>query len=160
MKWNKITSGLFLYRGLYFWRNIKDVFILIGRFFFILKHGYNPIARWDYYAWFIDTTKDILTEYLKDHVGYKIIDDTKSPEWNQQVWENIIKEMINCLDKMKEENYLEDKPKKPDMSMTTEEVKRRNKEIDNWYNNTYKEIHKAKRRFFLLMNKYFYDLWD
>ena len=79
MKWNKITSGLFLYRGLYFWRNIKDISILIGRVFFILKHGYNPIARWDYYAWFIDTTKDILTEYLKDHVGYKIIDDTKSP---------------------------------------------------------------------------------
>ena len=160
MKWNKITSGLFLYRGLYFWRNIKDISILIGRVFFILKHGYNPIARWDYYAWFIDTTKDILTEYLKDHVGYKIIDDTKSPEWNEQAWENIIKEMMDCLDKMKEDNYLEDKPKKPDMSMTTEEVKQRNKEIDNWYNNTYKETNKAKRRFFLLMNKYFYDLWD
>ena len=160
MKWNKITSGLFLYRGLYFWRNIKDISILIGRFFFILKHGYNPIARWDYYAWFIDTTKDILTEYLKDHVGYKIIDDTKSPEWNEQAWENIIKEMINCLDKMKEENYLEDKPKKPDMGMTTEEVKQRNKEIDKWYSDTYKEMYKAKRRFFLLMNKYFYDLRD
>ena len=74
--------------------------------------------------------------------------------------ENIIKEMMDCLDKMKEDNYLEDKPKKPDMGMTTEEVKQRNKEIDNWYNNTYKETHKAKRRFFLLMNKYFYDLWD
>ena len=160
MKWNKITSGLFLYRGLYFWRNIKDIFILIGRVFFILKHGYNPIARWDYYAWFIDTTKDILTEYLKDHVGYKIIDDTKSPEWNEQAWENIIKEMINCLDKMKEENYLENKPKKPDMNMTTEEVKQRDKEIDKWYSDTYKEMYKAKRRFFLLMNKYFYDLWD
>ena len=142
MKWNKITSGLFLYRGLYFWRNIKDISILIGRVFFILKHGYNPIARWDYYAWFIDITKDILTEYLKDHVGYKIIDDTKSPKWNEQAWENIIKEMMDCLDKMKEDNYLEDKPKKPDMGMTTEEVKQRNKEIDNWY------------------NKYFYDLWD
>lgn len=160
MKVNKLTYGLFLYRGIHFWRNIKDIPILIGRFFFILKHGYNPLARWDYFAWFIDTTKDIFEEYLKDHIGYRIIDDSKSLEWNIEAWENIIKEMINCLDRMKEENYLDDKPKKPDMDMTTEEVKQRNKEIDKWYSNTYKEMYKAKRRFFLLMNKYFYDLWD
>ena len=160
MKVNKLTYGLFLYRGIYFWRNIKDIPILIGRFFFILKHGYNPLARWDYFAWFIDTTKDIFEEYLKDHIGYRIIDDSKSLEWNIEAWENIIKEMIDCLNRMKEENYLDDKPKKPDMDMTTEEVKQRNKEIDKWYSNTNKEMYKAKRHFFLLMNKYFYDLWD
>lgn len=160
MKVNKLTYGLFLYRGIYFWRNIKDIPILIGRFFFILKHGYNSFARWDYFAWFIDTTKDIFEEYLKDHIGYRIIDDSKSLEWNIEAWENIIKEMIDCLNRMKEENYLDDKPKKPNMDMTTEEVKQRDKEIDKWYNNTHKEMYKAKRRFFLLMNKYFYDLWD
>ena len=153
MKWNKITSGLFLYRGLYFWRNIKDVFILIGRFFFILKHGYNPIARWDYYAWFIDTTKDILTEYLKDHVGYKIIDDTKSPEWNEQAWENIIKEMMDCLARMDENTYYDTKPCRYDETGDRDDLMK-------WYNEVEKEMEIAKRRFFLLMNKYFYDLWD
>ena len=153
MKWNKITSGLFLYRGLYFWRNIKDVFILIGRFFFILKHGYNPIARWDYYAWFIDTTKDILTEYLKDHVGYKIIDDTKSPEWNEQAGENIIKEMMDCLARMDENTYYDTKPCRYDETGDRDDLMK-------WYNEVEKEMEIAKRRFFLLMNKYFYDLWD
>lgn len=153
MKWNKITSGLFLYRGLYFWRNIKDISILIGRFFFILKHGYNPIARWDYYTWFIDTTKDILTEYLKDHVGYKIIDDTKSPEWNEQAWENIIKEMIDCLARMDENAYYDTKPCRYDETGDRDDLMK-------WYNEVDKEMEIAKRRFFLLMNKYFYDLWD
>ena len=153
MKWNKITSGLFLYRGLYFWRNIKDISILIGRVFFILKHGYNPIARWDYYAWFIDTTKDILTEYLKDHVGYKIIDDTKSPEWNEQAWENIIKEMMDCLARMDENTYYDTKPCRYDETGDRDDLMK-------WYNEVEKEMEMAKRRFFLLMNKYFYDLWD
>lgn len=153
MKWNKITSGLFLYRGLYFWRNIKDIFILIGRVFFILKHGYNPIARWDYYAWFIDITKDILTEYLKDHVGYKIIDDTKSPEWNEQAWENIIKEMMDCLARMDENAYYDTKPCRYDETGDRDDLMK-------WYNEVEKEMEIAKRRFFLLMNKYFYDLWD
>ena len=153
MKWNKITSGLFLYRGLYFWRNIKDIPILIGRVFFILKHGYNPIARWDYYAWFIDITKDILTEYLKDHVGYKIIDDTKSPEWNEQAWENIIKEMMDCLARMDENAYYDTKPCRYDETGDRDDLMK-------WYNEVEKEMEIAKRRFFLLMNKYFYDLWD
>ena len=153
MKWNKITSGLFLYRGLYFWRNIKDISILIRRFFFILKHGYNPIARWDYYTWFIDTTKDILNEYLKDHVGYKIIDDTKSPEWNEQAWENIIKEMMDCLARMDENAYYDTKPCRYDETGDRDDLMK-------WYNEVEKEMEIAKRRFFLLMNKYFYDLWD
>ena len=153
MKWNKITSGLFLYRGLYFWRNIKDISILIRRVFFILKHGYNPIARWDYYAWFIDITKDILNEYLKDHVGYKIIDDTKSPEWNEQAWENIIKEMMDCLARMDENAYYDTKPCRYDETGDRDDLMK-------WYNEVEKEMEIAKRRFFLLMNKYFYDLWD
>lgn len=159
MKTYRLTYGLFLYRGIYFWRNIKDIPILIKRFFFMLKHGYNPFARWDYFAWFIDTTKDIFQEYLKDHVGYRIIDDSKGAEWNEQAWENIIKEMIDCLDRMTEEHYI-DRPERPDMNMTKEEVKQRDKEIFQWIDNTHQEMYKAKRRFFLLMNKYFYDLWD
>ena len=118
-----------------------------------MKHGYNPIARWDYYAWFIDTTKDILTEYLKDHVGYKIIDDTKSPEWNEQAWENIIKEMMDCLARMDENAYYDTKPCRYDETGDRDDLMK-------WYNEVEKEMEMAKRRFFLLMNKYFYDLWD
>ena len=70
-----------------------------------------------------------------------------------------IKEMIDCLDKMKEENYT-DRPERLDINATKEEVKQRDKEIFKWIDNTHKEMYKAKRRFFMLMNKYFYDLWD
>ena len=78
MGWNKITNGLFPYKPKFCWRNIRNIPNLFQRIGYVLKHGYSPIARWDYIAWFIDTTKDIFEEYMKYHVGYKIIDDTKA----------------------------------------------------------------------------------
>ena len=81
MGWNKITNGVFPYKPKFCWKNIKRFPCLFQRIGYVLKHGYSPIARWDYNAWFIDTTKDIFTEYLKYHVGYKVIDDTKDEEW-------------------------------------------------------------------------------
>ena len=153
MKWNKITNGLFPYKPKFCWKNIKRIPCLFQRIGYVLKHGYSPIAKWDYYAWFIDTTKDILNEYLKDHVGYKIIDDTKSPEWNEQAWENIIKEMMDCLARMDENAYYDTKPCRYDETGDRDDLMK-------WYNEVEKEMEIAKRRFFLLMNKYFYDLWD
>ena len=38
-----ITYGLFLYRGIHFYRNLKDVVILIKRVCFLLKHGYTDL---------------------------------------------------------------------------------------------------------------------
>ena len=95
----------------------------------------------------------ILTEYLKDHVGYKIIDDTKSPEWNEQAWENIIKEMMDCLARMDENAYYDTKPCRYDETGDRDDLMK-------WYDEVEKEMDIAKRRFFFLFNKYFYDLWD
>lgn len=153
MGWNKITNGLFLYKPKFCWRNIKDISYLFQRIGHVLKHGYSPIARWDYGAWFIDTTKDIFEEYLKYHAGYKIIDDTKDEEWNRKAWENIIKEMIDCLERMDESRYYDTKPCKYDETGNSDDLMK-------WYDEVWKEIGIAKRRFFLLLNKYFYDLWD
>ena len=114
MGWNKITNGVFPYKPKFCWKNIKRFPCLFRRIGYVLKHGYSPIARWDYNAWFIDTTKDIFTEYLKYHAGYKIIDDTKDEEWNCQAWENVIKEMIDCLERMDESKYYDTKPCKYD----------------------------------------------
>ena len=147
MGWNKITNGLFPYKPKFCWRNIKRIPCLFQRIGYVLKHGYSPIARWDYSAWFIDTTKDIFTEYLKYHVGYKVIDINKSDAWNEEAWENVIKEMIDCLARMDESAYYDTKPCRYD-------------ETGNSDNEVEKEKDIAKRRFFFLFNKYFYDLWD
>lgn len=153
MGWNKITNGLFPYKPKFCWRNIRNIPNLFQRIGYVLKHGYSPIARWDYSAWFIDTTKDIFTEYLKYHVGYKVIDDTKDEEWNCQTWENVIKEMVDCLERMDENAYYDTKPCKYDETGNSDDLMK-------WYDEVWKEIGIAKRRFFLLFNKYFYDLWD
>lgn len=153
MGWNKITNGLFPYKPKFCWRNIKRIPCLFQRIGYLLKHGYSPIARWDYSAWFIDTTKDIFTEYLKYHVGYKVIDDTKDEEWNCQAWENVIKEMIDCLTRMDENSYYDTKPCRYDETGDRDDLMK-------WYDEVEKEKDIAKRRFFFLFNQYFYDLWD
>ena len=153
MGWNKITNRLFPYKPKFCWKNIKRFPCLFRRIGYVLKHGYNPIAKWDYYSWFIDTTKDIFTEYLKGHVGYKIIDDTKDEEWNCQAWENVIKEMIDCLTRMDESAYYNTKPCRYDETGDRDDLMK-------WYDEVEKEMDIAKRRCFFLFNKYFYDLWD
>ena len=153
MGWNKITNGLFPYKPKFCWKNIKRIPCFFQRIGYLLKHGYSPIARWDYSAWFIDTTKDIFTEYLKYHVGYKVIDDTKDEEWNCQAWENIIKEMIDCLTRMDENSYYDTKPCRYDETGNKDDLMK-------WYDEVEKEMDIAKRRFFFLFTKYFYDLWD
>lgn len=153
MGWNKITNGLFPYKPKFCWRNIKRIPCFFQRIGYILKHGYSPIARWDYSAWFIDTTKDIFTEYLKYHVGYKVIDDTKDEEWNCQAWENVIKEMIDCLTRMDENSYYDTKPCRYDETGNKDDLMK-------WYDEVEKEMDIAKQRFFFLFNQYFYDLWD
>lgn len=150
---NNITYGLFPYKPKFCWKNIKRFPCLFRRIGYILKHGYNPIAKWDYYSWFIDTTKDIFTEYLKDHVGYKIIFYTKDEEWNKQAWEDIIKEMIDCLTRMDENSYYDTKPCRYDETGNRDDLMK-------WYDEVEKEKDIAKRRFFFLFNQYFYDLWD
>lgn len=58
-----ITYGLFLYRGIHFYRNLKDIPILIKRLCFLLKHGYTDLMWWDTSDWFISGMRDALLNY-------------------------------------------------------------------------------------------------
>jgi len=62
---NKLTHNLFTYRGKHWCKNIGDVFILIKRIFFVIKHGFYPQALWETDYWFYDVMYEILNNYAK-----------------------------------------------------------------------------------------------
>ena len=139
---NKLSWGLFMLRGKNWWRNLKDIPIFIQRIFFTLKHGYSPAAQWETFEWFIAVMREILINYRNNRMGTPIvipdynIDDLISENKNIEIYNNILNEMIELLDKMDECNYLT-------------------------YNNASLEaMNAAKDRFFELFSKYFYTLWD
>lgn len=139
---NKLSWGLFMFRGKNWWRNLKDIPIFIQRIFFTLKHGYSPAAQWETFEWFIAVMREILINYRNNRMGTPVvipdynIDDLISENKNIEIYNNILNEMIELLDKMDECNYLT-------------------------YNNASLEaMNAAKDRFFELFSKYFYTLWD
>lgn len=104
MKTNKLTCGLFMYRGKNFWRNIKDIPIFFKRIIFVLKHGYFPVALWELDEYFIDIMKEILEFYRDDDHGIPIFSMEESYEWNKAKWDSILNRMIELLDFMDERN--------------------------------------------------------
>ena len=139
---NKLSWGLFMLRGKNWWRNLKDIPIFIQRIFFTLKHGYLPAAQWETFEWFIAVMREILINYRNNRMGTPVvipdynIDDLISENKNIEIYNNILNEMIELLDKMDECNYLT-------------------------YNNASLEaMNAAKDKFFELFSKYFYTLWD
>lgn len=104
MKTNKLTCGLFMYRGKNFWRNIKDIPIFFKRIVFVLKHGYFPVALWELDEYFIDIMKEILEWYRDDSHGTPIFSMEESYEWNKAKWDSILNRMIELLDFMDERN--------------------------------------------------------
>ena len=139
---NKLSWGLFMLRGKNWWRNLKDIPIFIQRIFFTLKHGYLPAAQWETFEWFIAVMREILINYRDNRMGTPVvipdynIDDLISENKNIEIYNNILNEMIELLDKMDECNYLT-------------------------YNNASLEaMNTAKDKFFELFSKYFYTLWD
>ena len=142
---NKLSWGLFMLRGKNWWRNLKDIPIFIQRIFFTLKHGYSPAAQWETFEWFIAVMREILINYRDNRMGTPVvipdynIDDLISENKNIEIYNNILNEMIELLDKMDECN--------------------------STYNDvSLEEMHSmmdtAKDRFFELFSKYFYTLWD
>lgn len=143
---NKITCGLFMYRGKYFWKNFRDIHILFERIFFTLKHGYSPVAKWETFAWFIDVMKEILTNYRYNRCGDQILidnylnnDGTENRDENEEANNKLFDRMIELLNKMDERNEIYD-----DMDW---------KAKDRLMNN-------AKNEFFKLFSEYFFSLWD
>lgn len=149
MKTNKLSCGLFMFHGTSWWRNLRDIPIFVERIFFVLKHGYSPVAQWDTFEWFIDVMREILTNYRYNRVGTSGVveyrDDDSWSDENEEAYNKILDEMIEVLDKMEERYYL---------SENIEDLKK----ID--YTEMYNKQNEAKDRFFELFSKYFYTFWD
>ena len=145
MDTNKLSWGLFMFHGKDWWRNLKDIPIFIKRIFFTLKHGYSPIAQWETFGWFIAVMREILINYRDNRMGTPVvipdynIDDLISENKNIEIYNNILNEMIELLDKMDECNSTYN-------GVSLEEM--------------HSAMDTAKNKFFELFSKYFYTLWD
>ena len=145
MNINKLSFGLFMFHGKSWWRNLKDIPIFIKRIFFVLKHGYSPVAQWETFGWFITVMREILINYRDNRTGTPVIipdyhtDDLISENKNIEIYNNILNEMIELLDKMDECNSTYN-------GVSLEEM--------------HSAMDSAKNKFFELFSKYFYTLWD
>ena len=147
MDTNKLSCGLFMFRGKNWWRNLRDIPIFIKRIFFTLKHGYSPVAQFETFEWFMDVMKEILTNYRYNRMGSPVVIDNffdakeENPNdvVNEEAYNAILDRMIVLLDLMDEHNQLYN-----DMDW---------KEAD-------KKKEDAKNEFFKLFSEQFYGLWD
>ena len=145
MNINKLSWGLFMFHGKNWWRNLRDIPIFIKRIFFTLKHGYSPVAQWETFGWFITVMREILVNYRDNRTGTPVVipdyhtDDLISENKNIEIYNNILNEMIELLDKMDECNS----------TYNGVSLEERHSSMDS-----------AKNKFFELFSKYFYTLWD
>ena len=144
---NKLSCGLFVFRGKNWWRNLRDIPIFIKRIFFTLKHGYSPVAQFETFEWFMDVMKEIITNYRYNRMGSPVVidnffdvkEENSNDVANEEAYNAILDRMIVLLDLMDEHNQLYN-----DMDW---------KEAD-------KKKEDAKNEFFKLFSEQFYGLWD
>lgn len=140
-----LGAYLFNFKKRYWYKNLRDIKIFLGRIPFLLKHGYCPVANWETSAWFIDVMKEILTNYRHYRMGTPVIiddyfqDEAANCKRNEQEYNKILDRMIELLNLMDETN-----PIYNDMDW---------QEVDKKHN-------AAKDEFFELFSKHFYGLWD
>lgn len=132
---HNLSAGLFGYRGWYWYKNIGDFWILIKRVFFTLNHGYAPQALWETDGWFIGVMREILTNYKDNRVftGF-FFNKGLNEEEDIAKTDKELEQMIRLLDKM-DMGYCDNK-------------------------DSFKESEKAKNKFFILLSKYFFYLWE
>ena len=136
-----------MFHGKSWWRNLKDIPMFIKRIFFVLKHGYSPVAQWEIYEWFMSVMKEILTNYRYNRMGSPVVidnffdvkEENSNDVVNEEEYNAILDRMIVLLDLMDEHNQLYN-----DMDW---------KEAD-------KKKEDAKNEFFKLFSEQFYGLWD
>lgn len=126
---------------------IYDVDSLRARIQRFLR-GYSYGDIWDMDFWFMRTVKPMLI-HLRDH-GIGIPNELYLQDTDNEriAWENTLTEMISCLELMNEDNaekYLG--IENNDFSV-------------NDYNKKWALMEENKNRFFELLSKYFYCLWD
>ena len=132
---HNLSAGLFGYRGWYWYKNIGDFWILIKRVFFALKHGYAPQALWETDRWFIGVMREILTNYKDNRIftGF-FFDEGLNEEEDIAKTDKELEQMIRLLDKM-DMGYCDNK-------------------------DPFKDSERAKNKFFILLSKYFFYLWE
>ena len=111
------------------------------------KRGYAYRDVWEMYDWFIKTAKPMLVHLRNHHCGVPM-----EFENNEDGWDDILDEMIRCLDMMDEENVYDHFG-----FGSWGYWKKMNKED---YENIYRTMEENKNCFFELFSKYFYDMWD
>ena len=144
---NKLSCGLFVFRGKNWWRNLKDIPIFIKRIFFTLKHGYSPVAQFETFEWFMDVMKEILINYRYNRMGSPVVidnffdvkEENSNDVVNEEEYNAILDRMIVLLDLMDEHNQLYN-------DMDWKEADRKKED--------------AKNEFFKLFSEQFYGLWD
>ena len=144
---NKLSCGLFMFRGKNWWRNLRDIPIFFQRIFFTLKHGYSPVAQFETFEWFIDVMKEVLINYRYNRMGSPVVIDNffdvkeENPNdvVNEEAYNAILDRMIVLLDLMDENNQLYN-----DMDWKDADKKKED----------------AKNEFFKLFSEQFYGLWD
>ena len=112
------------------------------------KRGYAWGDVWDMDCWFMKTVKPMLI-HLRDH-GISVPWDLYNHEdENERIdWENILTEMIECIDMM-HEDAVQEYLGIADDDYSAESYKKVNDFMDA-----------KKDRFFELFSKHFYSLWD
>jgi hypothetical protein len=114
--------------------------------------GYAYSDVWDIDAWFMTNIKPMLI-HLRDHgIGIPMDLYQEGVENERAAWEEVLTEMITCLDYMEEDFVLEklgfydgDGYK----TMTKEDYEAVNNMMES-----------NKNRFFELFSEHFYSLWD
>lgn len=108
--------------------------------------GYAWADVWDMDIWFMRTVKPMLI-HLRDH-GIGFPGEFYNEEGSRKQWEDVLTEMINCMELMDEDNV------------------ERHLGIDlyDYSHESYLKVRNCmdenKNRFFELFSKYFYHLWD
>lgn len=113
------------------------------------KRGWAYGDVWDMDVWFMRTVKPMLI-HLRDYgIGTpgELVVDGENQRAN---WENVLTEMINCLDMMDEDNVYESLGFYDDYQLLSIEDYKRVGAI----------MEENKNRFFELFSEYFYALWD
>lgn len=133
------------YRVKRIWYNLRR---RIQRF----QRGYAYGDVWDMDYWFMRIIKPMLI-HLRDHgigIPYELYNNDGD---NERInWENVLTEMINCLDMMDENKVWEY------LGFGDDDAYKRMTKED--YEECYSIMEENKNRFFELFSKYFYNLWD
>ena len=112
------------------------------------KRGYSYGDVWDMDFWFLRTVKPMLI-HLRDYgIGIPGELYLEGAENERAAWEDILTEMVECIDLMDE-----------DAARKHLGIKDNDYSIES-YNKVMNLMNEKKYRFFELFGKYFYSLWD